>query len=393
MSERRDQDDITPDARRSGPDHRRVDPLVTVEVQRERDLFSGEMAERIFVKLYVAARESGLLAAISDRDWKTLCTLATYMDGDGYCHPSQAELAKAMGCSRQMANERIQSLAAFRFQGQQVLLVVKQRRSGRGEWARNGYRVLPISRLRIYDAAAPHTQSDTANDTTRETPPAVSTSLDTDDRREPAVSSPAVTAPLDTNENQRQPDFDLSKFEGFHDFREQTTRSEREAAAMDRLQATAGGDDRTVMTLGEILERRAAATDRSDPRPAPSAAVAAAKRRGGRVGSIEERELIAAYLRDWVAELGDESPLSSTVTRALTIFKQARVPQARWPDLLYQARALVREHTAQIRKQPANPGRGFAAKNRMPYYLAVLEDLAGLRPGPSDRSRRIDQAT
>src|SRR5581483_1645307 len=98
------------------------------------------------------------------------------------------------------------------------------------------------------------------------------------------------TAPLDTNENQRQPDFDLSKFEGFHDFREQTTRSEREAAAMDRLQATAGGDDRTVMTLGEILERRAAATDRSDPRPAPSAAVAAAKRRGGRVGSIEERE-------------------------------------------------------------------------------------------------------
>src|SRR5689334_13259411 len=178
MPKRGTQDDITSDAERGVPDNRRGDPLVTIEVQREHDLFSGEMAERIFVKLYVAARESGLLAAISDRDWKTLCTLATYMDGDGYCYPSQAELAKAMGCSRQMANERVKSLAAFRFQGRQVLLVVKGKRSGSGEWTRNGYRVLPISRLRIYDAAAPEEQSDSANDTMINPPAAMSSWLD-----------------------------------------------------------------------------------------------------------------------------------------------------------------------------------------------------------------------
>src|SRR5215217_9169299 len=110
------------------PAGRNNDPLVTVETQREQDLFSGKLAERTFVKLYVAARESGLLAAISDRDWKTLCTLATYMDGEGYCFPSQAELAKAMGCSRQMANERIRSLAEFRFQERPVLVIVKGER-------------------------------------------------------------------------------------------------------------------------------------------------------------------------------------------------------------------------------------------------------------------------
>src|SRR3954468_19511116 len=95
---------------------RGIERLVTIEAQREFDLFSGEWAERVFVKLYVAARTSGLLATISDRDWKTLCTLATYMDGEGFCFPSQAELARALGCSRQMANERVKSLAAFRFQ-------------------------------------------------------------------------------------------------------------------------------------------------------------------------------------------------------------------------------------------------------------------------------------
>src|SRR5690242_2988892 len=115
MSEQRERADATPPAWPDEPTARGVEPLVAVEVQREHDLFSGQRAERVFVKLYVAARASGLLAAISDRDWKTLCTLATYMDGEGYCHPSQAELAKAMGCSRQMANERVKSLAAFRF--------------------------------------------------------------------------------------------------------------------------------------------------------------------------------------------------------------------------------------------------------------------------------------
>src|SRR3712207_4339143 len=125
-----------------------LERLVSVEAQQEYDLFQGKTVERLFVKLYQAARTSGLLAAISDRDWKTLCTLATYMDKDGYCFPSQAELAAAMGCSRQMANERVKSLAAFRFRGQQVLLVVKGERTAKGEWATNGYQVLPISRLR-----------------------------------------------------------------------------------------------------------------------------------------------------------------------------------------------------------------------------------------------------
>ena len=116
--------------------------------------FNGTLSQdepvlcRIYRELFA---EHG--TAISDRDWKTLCTLATYMDGDGYCYPSQAELARAMGCSRQIANERIKSLAAFRFNGQQVLVVVKEGRTEKGEWAKNGYRVLPISRLRgqFYD--------------------------------------------------------------------------------------------------------------------------------------------------------------------------------------------------------------------------------------------------
>ncbi len=104
----------------------------------------------MFVKLYVAARTSGLLAQVSDRDWKTLCTLATFMDRDGRCYPSQAELARALKINRATANERIQSLARFRFEGKPVLLV-ERKVAARGRFANNRYTILPATKPRIFD--------------------------------------------------------------------------------------------------------------------------------------------------------------------------------------------------------------------------------------------------
>ena len=49
---------------------------------------------------------------------------------------------------------------------------------------------------------------------------------------------------------------------------------------------------------------------------------------------------------------------------------------------LYQARAVAQEHTAQITKQADSPA-GLRRKNKMPYALAVLEQLVGLRPEPA----------
>ena len=144
------------------PDH--PEPLLTVESQHETDAFTGRTTERLFVKMYISARTSGLLAAISDRDWKTLCVLATYVDSDGYCYPSQEELARALGCSRSTVNERIQSLLRFEFRGQRVLLLEKRvRHLGSGRWASNAYRLPSIASLqfgRNNGSAAPDVPSD-----------------------------------------------------------------------------------------------------------------------------------------------------------------------------------------------------------------------------------------
>ena len=134
-------------ATKAGPDRK---ALVTIQIEKEFDVFAKKWDERIFVKLYVAARTSGLLAQVSDRDWKTLCTLATFMDKDGKCYPSQAEIARALNINRGTANERIQSLAQFRFKGQPVLLV-ERTKGNRSRFEHNRYTILPITQLKIFD--------------------------------------------------------------------------------------------------------------------------------------------------------------------------------------------------------------------------------------------------
>jgi hypothetical protein len=143
-------------------------PLVTVEFQTEVDIATGNRERRMFVKMYFDARDSGLLAALPDELWKTLCCLATYMDENGNCYPSQARLASDLGIRREHMNKRIKRLLAFRFHGEPVITMTKSRESKRGgsRWANNIYRLRSITGLAMFaeaDALNPQMEADRAS--------------------------------------------------------------------------------------------------------------------------------------------------------------------------------------------------------------------------------------
>ena len=126
--------------------------LVSVEIQKEFDVLNKGWQEKVFVKLYAAARTTGFLADISDRDWKTLCVLATFMDTHGNCYPSQNAIASALNICRQAASERMSSLLGYRWQGKPVVTVAKYRKyvtSGKKgqRWDNNRYTILPLSNI------------------------------------------------------------------------------------------------------------------------------------------------------------------------------------------------------------------------------------------------------
>jgi len=168
----------------------------------------------------------------------------------------------------------------------------------------------------------------------------------------------------------QETDFDLSNFEGFHDKVGATSEKERIhlASASSNASPIVEPISRPA-SLRELIHRRRQSSG--------------GPRRGRLVGTSDDRERLRPFLDDFARELGDEAPLASTITRTLNIFTAAKVPPERWSDLLYQARGLTQEHTAQIRKTATSGGDQIRRKNKMPYFLATLEQLVGVRPPPT----------
>lgn len=143
--------------------------LVSVEAQTEHSLTTGKSETRIFVKMYVDAVKHGLIADMGDSNWRTLCVIASFMDEKGNCWPTQAQIAKGLGVSRQAASARIRKLIEYRWQGRTLVEAVKVR-TDKGTWDNTRYTVLPISQLRIFEAEP--------EDLTAVQPPAVSRTAD-----------------------------------------------------------------------------------------------------------------------------------------------------------------------------------------------------------------------
>jgi biotin operon repressor len=120
-----------------------------VTISRDFEHTVDGTKSKIYVRLYVDALHSGLLADMGAERWHTLTALASFMDENGECYPSQTKLAEKLGISRVAANRRIKRLLAYRWQGAPVLKSEK-RRGPEQKYANHVYTVLPISRLAIF---------------------------------------------------------------------------------------------------------------------------------------------------------------------------------------------------------------------------------------------------
>lgn len=106
---------------------------------------------QVFIRMYVDAIQSGMLADMGAERWHTLTVLACYMDENGVCFPSQSKLAKDLNMTREAVNRRIQALLNYRWKGKPILKV--ERVPGKS----NVYRILDHCGLKFGgEVATPH---------------------------------------------------------------------------------------------------------------------------------------------------------------------------------------------------------------------------------------------
>lgn len=105
----------------------------------------------IFVKMYVDAFRSGMVADMGVEKWTTLCAIASFMNEKGECYPTQDHIARLIGVSRQTAGKYVKALLEYRWKDEVVVTVVRSRQGNTGRWENNRYTILPASRLAIFN--------------------------------------------------------------------------------------------------------------------------------------------------------------------------------------------------------------------------------------------------
>ena len=95
----------------------------------------------MFFKVQHEPLANGLLAVLGAEGTQTLLALATYIDKDGKCYPTQDQLAELVGVSRTTLNKRINALCDVQYEGEYVVL--KEQVRYKGNFSNNVYTVNP----------------------------------------------------------------------------------------------------------------------------------------------------------------------------------------------------------------------------------------------------------
>ncbi|ALH46417.1 helix-turn-helix domain-containing protein [Paenibacillus larvae] len=107
------------------------------------------MSAEIYIKFYVDAVRSGMVADMGAERLQTLLVIASFMNEKGECYPTQWQIAKALGVARETANRRVMRLAKYRWEGKPLIELRKIRNDMR-EWVKIIYKILPVSNVSIF---------------------------------------------------------------------------------------------------------------------------------------------------------------------------------------------------------------------------------------------------
>ncbi|MYL44402.1 winged helix-turn-helix transcriptional regulator [Virgibacillus halodenitrificans] len=102
----------------------------------------------VYTRTYTTMFDSGLIKEIGTGGYTVLSALASFMNDEGECYPTQRQLAEMLGMSKTTVNNTIKKLLAVRVNGKPIL-TYEEHYNQRG-YKNYKYKVHPISQVGIF---------------------------------------------------------------------------------------------------------------------------------------------------------------------------------------------------------------------------------------------------
>lgn len=126
-------------------DSNMYDNLLSVSHNKEIDLSNGEVSSNVFIRVYTTMFTSGLVAKMGANRFATLMALASFMDENGECYPTQQQVAEVLGVHKNTVNKYVNELLEFEI-GSTHIVTRKKVNRGQGK-IYSVYKIHPLSQL------------------------------------------------------------------------------------------------------------------------------------------------------------------------------------------------------------------------------------------------------
>ena len=146
--------------------------MIGISKETYTDIATNETTGQVYLRLYVSAFSSGLMAELKPTNSMVLLALCSFMDEDGTCFPTQEQIAERIGVSKPTVNKAINDLLEFKINGKPVL---SRELVQTGRFKNSVYTVNPVSQVAIFEG-----KIETVEITSKEGKEAIGVSTGTD---------------------------------------------------------------------------------------------------------------------------------------------------------------------------------------------------------------------
>lgn len=131
--------------------------MFTVSIDKEFDVASKETTTSIYLRVYTSLFQNGIVKDLKPKNFTVLLAIASYMDAEGNCYPTQRQIADITGLSTPTVNKSISELLEFKVNGNPIITreFVQQ-----GQFKNSYYTVNPISQIAIFDGQVKRIETD-----------------------------------------------------------------------------------------------------------------------------------------------------------------------------------------------------------------------------------------